>query len=242
MQDLSKLEIYRINKELSDLNNLVINLCPGTYVWPNDAEVFFNRNETNAELIGTLIINCCGNGSTCIVDGDGQSFSQSLFQFDSPIIFIMKGVKFQNFNYFGSDAAIITTRAFTVMDFQYLNVSNVVSQGKWGVFGFEAPTIADITSSVFTNNSAGVEGGVISTSGISLISLLGSNFTNNTAQDRGGVLYSFQSYIRAACNRFENNTVRSADGEGGGFYLKESSMQCSEDYFVSLYNEAVPFD
>ena len=87
-----------------------------------------------------------------------------------------------------------------------------------------------------------MEGGVISTSGISLISLLGRNFTNNTVQDRGGVLYSFQSYIRAACNRFENNTVRSADGEGGGFYLNESLMQCSEDYFVSLYNEAVPFD
>ena len=85
----------------------MINLCPGTYVWPNDAKVFFNRNETNAELIGTLIINCCGNGSTCIVDGDGQSFSQSLFQFDSPIIFIMKGVKFQNFNYVGLDAAIV---------------------------------------------------------------------------------------------------------------------------------------
>ena len=71
---------------------------------------------------------------------------------------------------------------------------------------------------------------------------LGNNFTNNTAQDRGGVSNLFRSYTRAACNRFHNNSILSTEGTGGGFYLYESSMQCSEDNFVSLYNEAVPFD
>lgn len=120
-----------VNSKLKDVNSiesiLTLNLCSGNYSWPTNAGVVLNRNDTNAKL--TLDINCCGSSGTCIFDGKGQTFSQPLFQFDSPILFVMKAITFQNFNYVGSDAAIITTRAFTVMDFQYLKITNVVSRG-----------------------------------------------------------------------------------------------------------------
>ena len=42
---------------------------------------------------------------------------------------MMRGMTFQNLNYAGEDAAIITTKAFTVVDLHFLNINNVVSQG-----------------------------------------------------------------------------------------------------------------
>ena len=120
-----------VNNGLNNLNknnpSTTVNLCEGTYAWPTDAGVLIQRNEADAKL--SLTINCCGNSGTCVFDGEGQTFNKPLFQFESPILFMMRGITFQNLNDAGEDAAIITTKAFTVVDLHFLNINNVVSQG-----------------------------------------------------------------------------------------------------------------
>lgn len=219
--------IDQINNNPDEI--LEISLCAGTYKWPSDAGVFIDQgNDTNATL--SLNLNCCGSIGDCVFVGNGQTFNQPLFQFDSPIVFIMKGIAFQNFDFAGEDGAIITTKAFTVLDLHFLTVRNVVSGGNWGAFKFEAPTVASITNCKFISNVAGREGGAITFNATSQMNLWGNTFVNNRAGYRGGALYSSRSYSRAECNVFRNNSA-SIDGTGIGVYLEESSMELSGDAF-----------
>jgi len=223
-----------VNNGLNNLNyknpSTTINLCRGTYAWPTDAGVFIYRKDTGAKL--TLTINCCADADSCVFDGEGQKYKQPLFQFESPILFMMRGITFQNFNYAGEDAAIITTRAFTVVDLHFLKISNVASEGEWssGAIKFDAPTMANITNSQFINNVAGWGGGAITYNATAGMNLWGNTFLNNTAKNKGGALYSFWSYTRSECNTFHNNSVI-ASGKGGGVYLEESTLELSGDDF-----------
>mmetsp|Transcript_27301 Transcript_27301/g.39108 ORF Transcript_27301/g.39108 Transcript_27301/m.39108 type:complete len:242 (-) Transcript_27301:36-761(-) len=128
--DLTKtVFIDSINDKLNNLasieTNVKLNLCSGEYSWPTDAGILIRRSDKNSKL--TLSLNCCGERGTCIFDGGGARFYQPLFQFEYPILFTMKAITFQNFA--GNDAAIVTSKAFTVTDFQYMDIKNVVSQG-----------------------------------------------------------------------------------------------------------------
>eukprot|EP00590_Aulacoseira_subarctica_P000546 CAMPEP_0172434812 /NCGR_PEP_ID=MMETSP1064-20121228/70833_1 /TAXON_ID=202472 /ORGANISM="Aulacoseira subarctica , Strain CCAP 1002/5" /LENGTH=482 /DNA_ID=CAMNT_0013183063 /DNA_START=631 /DNA_END=2080 /DNA_ORIENTATION=- len=234
VNDTKKNLIERINMELNNANisspTLTLSICPGNYSWPTDAGALINRTDKDSSV--NLTLNCCGEAGSCVFDGEGKTYHQSLFKFDSPVNLTIAGLTFQNFSYSGgvnSSGAIISTTAFSDTTLHHLNVSNVMSQGQGGVFAFESQTIVNISGCSFFNNSAGSNGGVIYYYSSSHLMLRGNNFTKNTATNKGGAVYSAFSYTRAECNRFTGNTAP----YGGAIFLNSSTVDFNGDNFTS---------
>ena len=140
--------------------------------------------DTADSLIPNRDINISGNGSNkfTISAKEGLTFNGALLKNSSGKYLTLSNVELNGFN----------------------NISNFASGG--AIDNYTVGTISSITDSTFTGNSAGFQGGAISSNG-KISSITGSIFTGNSASHYGGAIFTSGTISSIIGSTFTGNTA-----------------------------------
>lgn len=94
----------------------------------------------------------------------------------------------------------------------YSNVAESVVDGSGGVLSVTELTRMTIIQSIFHNNSAQLDGGVISMDTVSILIILQCQFSGNKASQGGVISADFQSNVTILDSDFNNNTAYQSGG------------------------------
>jgi hypothetical protein len=99
-------------------------ICNGTNAWPAAAAV------DNGNIM-SLTLSCCGNATSCIIDGQNKIRTKRLFTFANPIKNLdIQGFTFQNINCsdsFECDGPLLATLSTALVSFKHNTVSKVTT-------------------------------------------------------------------------------------------------------------------